>query len=425
MNLFEVNNEIELGNAIWSSQTGDTIILKSGAYGNIPIKDGLNYEFKNNASAADILGLGIGIGGDEEWSAGSLEFGNIKIENPKIQKSNIKLYYIFQKKLPFNSRLEHPISFVHANGVILNIVGNDKEGFVLGGENINAESQLPKAIVNIIVPVLEEFDIKKADEIYLSSILRGNYTEEEKTQELEIHQKEKIKKNEIEKRDFNLSIGINLNEFEYKALWSLNSFIREYAKLTNEKKIKGFSSSEFQDGLLFTIVKNLNDKFSFTTKSVINFSNKNLDIEIIKKLSIAFLSSEEYSVSAYTEYHLFHLNYSIATIGMYQEFESLWENADISIYNPYNPNQKDKRKFIEHYLSDIKLRRDLVEMVNARNNIIHESKLKTFFKPAVTTGIRADLKQIWGSETLNEYEIYAQKKPFHWNKSLNVLKNSI
>ena len=42
MTTFEVNNEIELGNAIWSSETGDTIILKNGVYGNIPIKDGLN-----------------------------------------------------------------------------------------------------------------------------------------------------------------------------------------------------------------------------------------------------------------------------------------------------------------------------------------------------------------------------------------------
>lgn len=411
MNPFEVNNEIELGNAIWSSQTGDTIMLKSGVYGNIPIKDGVNYEFNDNASAADILGLGIGIGEDGQWSASSVQIGNISIKNPRIQKENIKLYYIFQKKLPFNSRFEHPISFVHANGVILNIISNDKEGFVLGGENINAESQLPKAIVNIIVPVLEEFNIKKANEFYFSSIFSGNFTEEEQAKELEIHQNEKIKRNEIEKRELNFSLGLSLNEFEYKSLWSLNSFIREYSKITKGKKIKGFSISEFKDGLQFLTVNTLNESVPFNSSSFIeNFQNQKLDNEIVKKLSSSFLSSQEYSISEFTEFHLNHLNYSFATIGMYQEFESLWEL--------HSPNKQDKWGFIESFISDYDTKANLAEMVNARHNIVHSKKLITLDSD------RNKLKEDWGAEELNEYEIFAKKRPWYWRKSLQELKTA-
>ena len=409
MTTFEVNNEVELGNAIWSSQTGDTIILKSGAYGNIPIKDGLNYEFNGNASAADILGLGIGFGGEGQWSAGSIQAGGVSIKKPRIQKENIKSYYIFQKKLPFNSRFEHPISFVHANGVILNIEGNDKEGFVLGGENINAESQLPRAIVNIIVPVLEEFDIKKSDELYVSSILRGNYTDDEKTQELEIHQNEKIKKNEIEKIELNLTLGLQLNECEYKSLWSLNSFIREYSKITKGKKIKGFSISEFKDGLLITIVNTLNEKVSFNSSSFIeSFQNKKFDNEIIKKLFSSFLAPKEYSISDFTEYHLNHLNYPFATIGMYQEFEFLWES--------YSPDKQDKWGFIENFASNSDTKAYLAEMVNARNNIVHIKKLMTLNTD------RNKLKINWGAEQLNEYEIFAKKRPWYWMNSIHDIK---
>ncbi len=405
MKTFEVNNEIELGNAIWSSKAEDIIILKSGEYGNIPIKDGVNYEFYDNATAADILGLGFG----DEWQAGSVQIGDISIKNPRIQKANIKLYYIFQKKLPFNSRFEHPISFVHASGVILNIVGNDKEGFALGGEIINAESQLPKAIVNIIVPVLEEFDIRKADEHYLSSIFSGNSTEQEKTKELGIHQKEKTKKNEIEKRDLYVSLGLQLNEFEYKSLWALNSFIREYSKITNGKKINGYSISEFKDGLQFLTVNTLNENAPFYSSSFIeNFQNQKIDNEIVKKLSSSFLASQEYSISEFTEYHLNHLNYPFATIGMYQEFESLWEF--------YSPDKKNKWGFIENFTTDSDTKAYLAEMVNARNNIVHSKKLETL------NSDRNKLKTDWGAKASTEYEIFAKKRPWYWMKSIHDFK---
>lgn len=421
-NPLKVNNEIELGNAIWLSEIGDTIILKSGNYGNIPIKEGVNYTFENNASASEILGLGIG---GEEWSDSSVKIGDTSvIINPKIDKSNIKLYYFFQKKLPFNSRFEPLTSFVHANGVIIRIVGNDKEGFALEGNKSNAEIQLPKGVVDIIVPVLEEFDINKSSDNYLISIIKGDTTEEEKKKVLEIHQEEKAKKNDIEKNAFNSSIGLSLNDPEYKALWTLNSFIREYAKLTNEKKIKGYNILEFCDGLSFSIQKTLDEAFSFSPiqQVVGQYSNQKLQQNEVASLSNSFMSVEEYSISDFTEYHLNHLNYSFSTIGMYQDFESLWKAIAPSVYNTDHPTEKNKWKFIEHYTNDNDDKKYLAEMINARNNIIHSKKLKTFHSDE--KGLENRLKTDWGSEELNDYEIFIKKRPWHWSKSLKKFKKA-
>ena len=97
---------------------------------------------------------------------------------------------------------------------------------------------------------------------------------------------------------------------------------------------------------------------------------------------------------------------------MYQEFESLW--ADFS------PNLQDKWGFIEHYIPEIDTKGKLGEMINARNNIIHSKKLFTTHNPP-----RNKLKTDWNSQELNEFEIYAYKKPFEWNTALKKLKNSI
>ena len=285
MAIFEVNNEIELGNAIWSSRVGDNIVLKSGEYGNLPIKYGVNYEFVENATAADILGLGIG---DGQWSASSVQIGNISIKNPRIQKENIKLYYIFQKKLPFNCRFEPPITFVHANGVIIHVIGNDKVRFSLSGIGENAEAQLPKCVVNIVVPSLIEFDVNVSSANYLSPMVSDNLSADEIEHKMKKHQKEIEKKNDAENSAFNSSMGLNLNDFEYKALWALNSFVREYARITGEKRIKGYSISEFKDGLLTAITKSL-DEASFNRQQFIErFTNSKLSDEQVINLSTAF-----------------------------------------------------------------------------------------------------------------------------------------
>ena len=404
---FLVNNEIELGNAIWSSRNADKIVLVSGKYGNIPLKTGVCYEFLNNSSASEILGLGIGFGESGKWKAGSVKIGEIEIKNPQIEKTNIKLYYVFQKLLPFNTRFENPISFVHANGVIINVLGNNKENFTL-----SSNSQLPKAIINIIVPVLDGFDIDKADKQFLVKIFSKNLSSDEKLSELELHQQELEKKNNVEKTNFNLSIGLQLNEMEYKGLWAINSFIREYCLITNEKKINGYSINEFKDELNFLITDNLSEEKPFYPSSIINYQN--LKLEKIKEieLSNSLLNSKEYPISNFINFQLNQLNYSFATISMYQEFESLWED--------FSPNLQDKWGFIEHYILEIDTKGKLGEMINARNNIIHNKKLLTKDNPP-----RNKLKKDWNSKELNEFEIYAYKKPFEWNTALKKLKNSI
>lgn len=412
-----VNNEIELGNAIWSSQNGDKIILSSGKFGNIPIKSGISYEFLDDSTTSEILGLGI-VG---NWS-GSVEIGETKIINPRIDKDNIKLYYIFRKQLPFNSRFENPISFVHANGVIINILGNDKEGFTFGGNASGANSQLPKAFVDILVPVLDEFDIDKADQKYVSNIFSKNISNEKKSSEFELHQRELEKKSNIEKQTLNYSIGLQLSEMEYKGLWALNSFIREYCLKTNEKKINGFSIPEFKDGLGHLITKNLSENKPFLLSNYIHqFTNAKLDKTTEIEISNSMLTAQEYSISSFIDYQLNQLNYSFATISMYQEFESYWKNARPQNYNPTNPNQEDKFKFIEFYIADSGTKDKLAEMINARNNIIHKGKIETFNQPNPP---RKNLLK-WKAEKLNEYEVYAQKKPFEWNTALKRLKNSI
>lgn len=407
MRIFEVNNEIELGNAIWSSRPGDKIALKSGKYGNIPCKQDVNYDFEDDATAANILGLGCGIG-DRQWSASSVQIGSISITNPRIQNTNIKLYYIIQKKLPFNSRFESNTYFVHANGVIVNIAGNDTNSFSFGGIR-EGEAKLPKGVVNIIVPCLDEFDINKSDASYPASIFSGNLTDEERKCALESHQREKEKRDYAENTEINRSIGLNLNEFEYKALWAVNSFIREYARITGVRKIKGYSIPEFLDGSLTAIVKSLDERVAFRSMQYIaEFNSSNISEEQVNNLYTTFLSSQEYSISEFSSYHLEHLNYPTATIGLYQEFEAMWEK--------YSSIKQDKWGFIEAHTSDSGIKQLLAELINARNNVVHSKVLITSH-----SGMNR-LKTEWGARTMNEYEIFAYKAPLYWRKSLSEFK---
>lgn len=405
--IFKVNNELELGNTVWSSQPGDKITLKAGEYGNIALKQGVMYDFENGATAADILGLGMGRG---EWSASHIEIGNILITNPRIKKANIKLYYIFRKKLPFNARLEQNTSFVHANGAILNIIGNDTDAFSFGGLGA-AEANLPKGVIDIMVPSLVEFDVIKSNENYLPSIFLNNLTEEERRLEFESHKLEKEKREHAENILINRLIDLDLNDFEYKALWAVNSFIREYARITGEKKIKGYSIAEFLDDLLKTVVKSLDEQSEFHPMQFIEqFNNTKISAEQVNNLSTAFLSSHEYSISEFSTFHFEHLNYSAATIGLYQEFEAMWEE--------YDPSKKDKWKFIEAHTSDFGVKQFLAELINARNNVVHNKVLITSHSG------KNKLKTDWGARILNEYEIFAHKAPLYWRKSLSEFKIS-
>ncbi|MFW6273059.1 MAG: hypothetical protein ACOC2U_04710, partial [bacterium] len=341
---------------------------------------------------------------NNNWRAGKIEQDDFTVINPHIIKSNIKLFYVFLKKLPFNSRFNVPISFVHANGVILTIQGNDKEVAEISPNNIGAEDQLPKALVIIKVPVLEKFDITMSDISYISKIISSDIPEEKRNEYYKLYEKELSRKKKIEKTEYNNSIGLELNEMEYKALWALNSFIREYARKFGEKKIKGFSVSEFKDGLGFDKVYKL-ENVNFQTSSFIkHYNDRKLNQKHIASFYNSFLSFQELSISDFTEYQLYHLNYGFATIGMYQQFESLWEE--------FSPNKDNKWIFIENYSSNPEIMKSLAEMINARNNIIHKKNIET--KHSERNRLRTD----WNAERLNEFEIFALKKPWIWYKDL-------
>lgn len=407
MKIFEVNNEFELGNAIWAAKFGDKINLNKGAFGYVPVKFGVDYEFKDS-SCSQLIGLGLIM--DQDWSANSFENEVTKITNPKIITSNVKIFYVFRTKLTFNSRFDVPTSFIHANGVIINILGNDRNNIEFGGFGQKAEEQLPKAVVDIVVPSLEGYNIL-ASEQYFSTFSTSVFTEDEINTA-------KIIKQKIENLDINYSIGINLNDFEYKALWALNTFIKKYCRLFDLNKIKGFDINEFKDGLLYKIIEKFDNDKPFNSQSAIGqFSNAILKYDEVIELSNRFLSYQEYSISDYTLYHLNHLNYSFATIGMYQEFEEMLENTSTSIYKTSNLNKKDKWLFIEFITNDLSVKKYLAEMINARNWITHSKKVIT-----EENGNINKLKTDWNAEVLNEYQIYALKRPFYWHKALNDFK---
>jgi len=403
MENYYVNDESELGNAIWSANNGDTITLKGGRYGNIVLKKGVSYKFEDGASASKIIGLDHI--GRRAWSASEVKIGNAILVNPKIDIENIGTYYIFSKFLPFNSRFESPIEFAHANGVLIRVIGNDKEGFSIGS-NASAESQLPKAVVQIIVPILDKFNPKLADDDgeMVKAVLEEKPLKERKLIE-EKYEKEKLKKKSIENYAINESVGLHLTDPEYRALWALNSFIREHERVTNGDKIKGFSILEFRDELNYTVTNSLDVASPYQLVLTLGkFSNIPFTPDQTYGLAESLLSVQEFSISDFNEYHLNLLNYSIATVGMYQEFEVLWEQ--------YSPDKQDKWGFITSVTTEPQILKGLSEMINARNNIIHSGKLNTKHKD------RNKLKSEWGAEELNEFEIFWKKKPWYWNKAL-------
>ncbi len=310
--------------------------------------------------------------------------------------------------MPFNSRFSHPISFAHANGSCINILGNSKIEFSIESNGEKADDQLPKGVVAIIVPVLEYYDVEKSDPKYIQSILGSDFDHAEIIEKFIESELEKQKKENIEKTEINRSIGLKLHDLEYKALWTLNSFIKDYARILDEDKIRGCNATEFKDGLRFAIVKNLSDKSEFINVTAINYDNSEPEQNKINSLRLSFLSSQEFSISEYTIYHLNHLNYSFATIGMYQEFEAMWERIV--------PNKTEKWRFIESISTDAGIKKYLAEMINARNWITHSKKIITEHSGP------NKLKTDWSAEVLNEYQIYALKRPFYWFKALNDFK---
>ncbi len=407
--IIKVNNEFDFGQAIWSAEEGDTILLEEGEYGYLPYKKGVKYALseKKSVSIASLIGLGgFQISRGNNFSANSLppgmvKFGDFIVENINVKSDNIKSIYIFRKTLPFNLRFGCPASFPHANGVILNFLGNDKDTFEFGGTTGSAEAELPKGIVDILVPISVDIDPKRTDPFYSSHLTWSDIPEEEK------------KRDSLENKDCNKMLGMKLNDIEYRALWAVNHFIRQYGKITKDERIKGFSVAEFLDDSSFEIGKPREEIPLQHSSYLDEYSGQNITQENLEVLYDNFLSGSDYSVGDYVHFHLNHLNYGLATVGMYQEFESLWESR--------GPKKEDKWKFIEQKTSDPEIKKYLSEMINARNHILHHRNLKTeHVAKDDARGIKGNvLKTEWGAEEMTEYKIFATKRPWYWYKALN------
>jgi hypothetical protein len=398
---FSINTEYELGNAIWESIAGDTIEIKSGKYGWISFRDGVNIIFENNASVAGIAGLDINGGG---WGAGSVYCGTTLISNPRLDPENINCMYEYIVSLPTNCRLANETTFLHANGSFIKIFKEGPDGFVLNS-NLSALSQLPKSTASISVPVLEKFDVKMSagtnsggiEILELPKILKHDST----------HHDLRIK---AEKYSVNRVMGLSLNEFDYRALWALNDFLTAYSREIKSHARWNFSVTSFLDGLRTQISDNKGEVLESRSQAFIReFSNIQISQDSTSNLQTSLLSIKARPIKEMTQYHLEQLEYHFAVLGMYQQFEIFWED-----WKNGRTQDHGKWKFIAHKTNDLSVRSALAEMINARNWIAHHGLLKTegFGRNYLKTEVD------WGASAMNQYEIFARKKPWVWNEAL-------
>lgn len=383
---YTVSNHEELGNAIWSSKPGDTINLLDGKYGFLPIKDGVNYNFFDNASVECIFNTELN---GNIYINGEVKFGNSTFKSPRLQKNNISMYYLYRKKLPFNSRFKNSTIFIHPNGVLICVLNE----VLSNGFSIPEPEGLHCDYAEILVPSFFNYDVA----------LANNYSIENIDTAIE----QRTKRDAIEAQ--NNDIEMALNDLEYWALWALNDFIKEYARLFDQIQSEVFSISAFTYGLECFISYDLEQPPASGSNSyrIRKFSGE-VNMEKALSLQNSLLSIQDFSLSDFVQQNLEKLNYQAAVIGMYQIFEEVWERAV--------PNKEDKWKFIERNTSDNRIKKNLAEMINARNWIAHHRVLKTENK--VDSKGNNKLKVDWNAQALNQFQIFYRKKPWEWNIAL-------
>lgn len=371
MKVFTVPDEYSLGEAIWLSSPSDTIEIKSGDYGRIIVKGcDVNFPRNHNATAQQIIGAG----------------GDCVITNWK-QQDNIKSLFIFRKLLPFNLRLDQNERYFHPTGTEVVLRGHYKDSITLGGDRaLTATEQLPKAVVDVIVPSLEEVDF---------AILEGDFDPS--------NPKFIKKRLAEEQRISNLLSGhgskLPFGEIEYIALWSLNHFIRQYSKLVNLRGIKGLSFSEFRDGVSIGYGRTSDSQVKLRGQQYMDqFTNAPLGEDLKHELFSLCLSAPDYSISEYIEFGLYHLNYSMATVGMAQLLESKTGAGPVKWQAIQNSNLDHQQK------------RYLAEILIARNVILHQKQCAI---KQNADGFKTAQRN-YGVSVFSEYRIYELKRPWFW-----------
>jgi hypothetical protein len=364
---YTVSNELELGEAVWLSGPGDTIRFLSGHYGRVIVK-GCAVFFPEDRGVT--VGHVIGYGG--------------MTRNATLQ-GNVKSIFFFQKRLPFNLRVKPDEPYYHPTGAAVTLRGHDKEmGGPIGVSKV-AQEQLPRAIVDIEVPRLEEinFDLLKER----PSGPGGDWAS---------HTEEQKKLHRLLSGDAG---GLPFGDVEYTALWALNHFLRQYATVARSQKITGLSFAEFRDGLTLAYGRPSDSELETRTQAYIDeYHSLPFTDEDMRELQRLCLSSKDYSVSEYITFALEHLNYSMATVGMAQLLEangltqgSRWETIQASGL------PQDQQRY-------------LAEIFICRNVILHQHQCAI---KANADGF-SDVQRLFDVQELSEYRIYALKRPWSW-----------
>lgn len=384
MKEFTVTNWIELGIAVTESSSGDSINIISGTYPTIPIKENINVIFPSDFSVkVGFLPLQIGL--TENYQCGSININNTRIHNINQDPSIIKGWYIYRKELPFEVHTTDIASFIHPNGSIIVALGNNKRGFEIGPDNTGADKQLPKGVVEIRIPFTEDISLDAQYNLDSESIhsQHRSQTENEKINAFENQNNAPI---------------INLNDFEYRALWALNSFIIIYGGMTSkQKKVSGYSTAEFRDGL---ISSKFNDPINakFRSQSYIDSYSGSHEIDFTK-IQHKLFSKNTFSLNNYIEGYMHKLNYAQATILMDQRIEEISKDS------------KNKYEKIESLKISKKYKQHLLEIIIARNSLLHRGSLSI---QKNIDAFKFAKKNYPNLVEVSEFEIFALKRPWYW-----------
>jgi hypothetical protein len=350
----------------------------------LPFKDGITINFpKNYATKVGLAPPNYNL--LESFTRGSIILKNTRINNTNQDPSIIKGWYIFRKELPFEIDVNEPITFIHPNCSIINTAGNNKERLTVSPSVSGAENYLPKGILEVSIPF--------TDEIELDTTL--NHVDNKICTFInQMAPSDEIK--EFENK--NPTPYCNLNDFEYKAFWAVNSFIMAYGRLANKhKKLSGYSTAEFMDGLTFAKFNKLENANYKTINFFDHYStHHNVDPSIIQE---RISNKNSFPLEDYIEGHLHRLNYSQAIILMDQKIEKITK-----------PGKGKYQKINESPLAEIE-KQYLTEITLTRNSIIHTGSLSINKK---LDGYDHAKKTYTNIREISEFEIYALKLPWHW-----------
>ncbi|WP_034044562.1 hypothetical protein [Wocania ichthyoenteri] len=409
--IFYVNNQYELEKTIWSCSKGDEIHILRGNYPVLISKPGIKFYFPKDFSVTigciphPIQGIIKTATPKESPFFGLTAKGhfhpnfNIEFHNLKMDYDLIKTKIVYTITLPFPLNIPKDTVIVSQNGIIIQFKENltDKSNSNI----ISHKSHKPPSIgINYPKAVIECS--------YLSSkpvdILKYRY-ELENSDTIIMTTPDLIVR---EKKDFEtltdiISVNkchpkIKLDIIEYKVLLSINRFIKSYSKSINENIVDVLSITNFQETNLRTIIS--------SNKRVTEYISYNLNKPTKKLNALEFLdmcsnniSDPDYPLSDYIETSLNRLEYHIATLGMYQLFEQLWNK------------QGSKYNFIQNFGLSLSAVKYIHEMINARNSIVHEGVCKT-----QNGSGNQKFRNILGAEEkeMTEYDIYIKQRPFYW-----------